>query len=107
MTPSERQRIAQLAAWRGAWLECAEWVRFRAERRAIAAVKRLTGRFVDLTPRHLPLRRQHRYCRAEGLYAKRLQRAARHEHTANECAREITRIKAEARARKPRQAALL
>jgi hypothetical protein len=101
MTPADRQRIAHLTAWRAAWLGCAAWVRYRAEGRAVAAVNRLTGRFVDLYPRDLPQRRQHRYRRNEDLYAVRLQRAVRHERRADECAREIARIKAEAKTRMP------
>jgi hypothetical protein len=36
LVDSERSRIAQLKHWHDAWLECAAWVRLRAEERSTA-----------------------------------------------------------------------
>lgn len=102
MTPADRQRVAQLAAWREQWLALAATVRRHANVRAEAWVARhVPARFGERLPWELPLRLQLRWRRREDRYADRLARADRHEATAAACAAEIARIRAEAKARRP------
>lgn len=107
LTPSDQARVAALAAARDAWLDLADTVRESAHERAIAWQERhIPPRFRDANPWQLPRRLRHGFQRQELKYADRLARAARQYHTAAECAAEIRRIRAEAKARQPRQAAL-
>lgn len=102
MTPADRRRIAQLAAWREQWLALAATVRRHANVRAEEWVRRhVPERFGECMPWQLPVRLQRRWRRREDRYADHLTRADRHEATAEACAKEIARIKAEAKARRP------
>jgi hypothetical protein len=107
LTPSDQARVAPLAPARDAWLDLADTVRESADERAIAWQERhIPPRFRDANPWQLPRRLRRGFQRQELKYADRLARAARRYHTAAECAAEIRRIRAEAKARQPRQAAL-
>jgi hypothetical protein len=107
LTPSDQARVAALAAARDAWLDLADTVRESADERAIAWQERhIPPRFRDVNPWQLPRRLRRGFQRQELKYADRLARAARQYYTAAECAAEIRGIRAEAKARQPRQAAL-
>lgn len=107
MTPADRQRVAQLAAWREHWLALGMAVQRRAEERAQAWVERhIPERYYDCMPFQFPERLQIRHRRREDLFAERLDRSNRHLNRANACEREIARIRAEAKARQPKQAPL-
>lgn len=106
--PSEVERIAELARWRTEWWALAAKVRRRAEERAIRWVERhiKAQRFEDQTPWQYPLRKQVKYRRREDLYADRLARADTHAAKGDRCSDQIARIKAQAKAREPKQTSL-
>lgn len=102
MTPSDRQRIAQVTAWREQWLALGVAVQRRAEERAQAWVERhIPERYYDCMPCQFPERLHIRHQRQHALFGDRLDRSNRHLDRANACEREIARIKAEAKARRP------
>lgn len=105
MTPADRQRVAQFAAWREQWLACEARVRRHANVRAERWVERhVPERFGECAPWQLPERLQVRWRRREDLYAERLVRADAHRIRAHACADQIARMRAAARTHQPRQA---